>query len=350
MAVLLVGPAHADDDEKSPPPPQHTRAPRNVSLEITEPVRVIAPGEEHVEGLAQADPGRFRQEDDHWVDALGEFVWDEEEEIYWQLLDPQTLTRGRQDFVQFCASCHGLEGDGYGRSARHLRPPPRSFLQSTFKFTKVPSEYLPSDEALVHLIRSGLDGTPMLPWDVSEQRLHDIVQYIKTLSPEEEGWRDPVNEIGDVVETGEDPWVGREKEAIEQGQRMYHMVQCYSCHPAYVAPKTLNELRGLADDTEYPDDLTYSKLKTDSSYEVLGYQVAIPAPDFTWHTMRSGRTVRDIFQTIAAGIGGAGMPTWKDAMPDETLWAISYYVKHLADTYKDQPARAAFMAGLRNGS
>jgi mono/diheme cytochrome c family protein len=41
------------------------------------------------------------------------------------------------------------------------------------------------------------------------------------------------------------------------------------------------------------------------------------------------------------------MPTWKGAMPDEELWAIAHYVRSLVEVYKDKPARAAFMAGLR---
>lgn len=341
---------------KSPPTPSaedpHFRAPRNVMLEITEPVTVVSPGEDFVAGLAAADPTRFKQVDEHWVDARGEYVWDDDEEIYWQVLPTDVLTRGRQDFVQFCSSCHGLDGDGYGRSAQHLRPPPRSFHQSTFKFTKVPSEFLPNDESLVKLVKHGLDGTPMLPWAVSDERLHDIVQYIKTLSPEGTGWRDATNEIGQVIATTPDPWIGKEQEAIEAGRVSYHKNQCFSCHPAYATPAQINSMRGVPATTTYGADLTYSKLKTDSSFSVLGYRVAIPAPDFTWATIRYGRDTTEVFQTIAAGIGGAGMPTWglvngNRSVSDEEIWALSHYVRHLIDTYKDQPGRDAFMAGLR---
>jgi mono/diheme cytochrome c family protein len=345
---------HAPEHGHAAPPAlgPHARAPRHVPLEITQAVKVVSPGEEFVAQLAADNPTRFSQVDEHWVDARGEYVWDEDEEIYWQWLQPDVLTRGRQDFVQFCSSCHGLDGDGYGRSAQHLRPPPRSFQQSTFKFTKVPSEFLPNDDALVRLVRHGLDGTPMLPWDVSEQRLHDVVQYLKTLSPEDTGWRDPTNEIGEVIATTPDPWIGKEKEAIDAGRVSYHKNQCYSCHPGYARPADINAMRGVPPETSYGADLTYSKLKTDSSFTVLGYPVAIPAPDFTWHTIRYGRDTTEVFQTIAAGIGGAGMPTWglvngNRSVPDEEIWALSHYVRFLVDTYKDRPEREAFMAGLR---
>jgi mono/diheme cytochrome c family protein len=356
---VCAGPQHETPQEEhaqaeggapapdKPPISPFSRAPHGVPLQVAEAARVVSPGEEYLDALAEQQSGRFRQEDEHWVDAQGEFLWDDDEEIYWQVIPADVLTRGRQDFVQFCSSCHGLEGDGYGRSAQHLRPPPRSFKQSTFKFTKVPSEKLPNDDALVALVRHGLDGTPMYPWAISETRLHDVVQYLKSLSPEGTGWRDATNEIGAVVETGNDPWAGREAEAVAAGEIAYHRNQCYGCHPGYVTVSRLNEIRESEPGTTYGADLAYPKLKKDSSYEVLGYKVAILAPDFTWQTMRYSRDAREAFQTIAAGIGGAGMPTWKDAMPDEDIWAIAHYVRHLADTYKDKPARAAFIADLR---
>ena len=64
-----------------------------------------------------------------WIDSTGEFLFlydeHEDEVAYWQDISADTLTRGRREFVQYCSSCHGLTGDGYGRSAQHLRPPPR---------------------------------------------------------------------------------------------------------------------------------------------------------------------------------------------------------------------------------
>ena len=346
--------AAAEVDHATPQPlGPHARAPRGVVLDVTEAVKIVSPGEEFLAQLAAAQPNRFSQTDEHWVDSRGEYVWDDDEEIYWQWLQPDQLTRGRRDFVQFCSSCHGLDGDGYGRSAQHLRPPPRSFKQSTFKFTKVPSEFLPNDEALIKLVRHGLDGTPMLPWAVSEERLHDVIAYIKSLSPEDTGWRDATNEIGEVVATTPDPWIGKEQEAIEAGKVSYHKNQCWSCHPGYAKPAEINTMRGAPPETTYAADLTYSKLKRDSSFDVLGYRVAIPAPDFTWHTIRYGRDATEVFQTIAAGIGGAGMPTWgsvrgqKGAVPDEEIWALAHYIRHLIDTYKDRPEREAFMAGVR---
>jgi mono/diheme cytochrome c family protein len=354
----LTAPGDEGQEGAAPPPAgPFAHAARSAVLEITQPDKQLA-WVEDIALLAKDQPGRFHEDGEHWVDSTGEFTWDDENEVYWRTVSAATLTRGRQDFVQFCASCHGMDGDGYGRSAQGLRPPPRSFKQSTFKFTKVPGEFLPNDEALIGLVRHGLDGTPMLKWAVSDERLHDILSYVKSLSAPGEGWHDETNVIGAVVYTPDDPWQGKEKEAIEEGRKAYHVRQCYSCHPAYATPAQINEMRGSDASTTYRPDLTYSTLKKDSSFEVLGYKVAIVAPDFTWNTLRYSSTPREAFQTIAAGISGAGMPTWgrataespKGGLEEPEIWAIAHYVRSLVDTYHGKPdKRAAFMASLRDG-
>src|SRR5262249_61225137 len=40
----------------------------------------------------------------------------------------------------------------------------------------------------------------------------------------------------------------------------------------------------------------------------------------------------DLYRTIGAGIGGAAMPQWKGALPEESLWALVYYVQSLVAT------------------
>jgi mono/diheme cytochrome c family protein len=357
----LLGPSDEGHGEKKAAPgdalPAHSRAPIGVKLTVDQPDKQVA-WIKDIERKAAAEPGRFSKSEDHWVDSRGEYEWDEENECYWQNVSAETLTRGRQEYVQFCASCHGFDGDGLGRSGQSLRPPPRDFRQATFKFTKVYGD-LPNDEALIKLLAHGLDGTPMLPWSVATEpggeRVRDILAYIKSLAPAETGWHDGTLVIGDVVHTPPDPWAGKEKDAIKSGEKAYHQRQCWTCHPSYLGEKALNEARGSEAGTTYDATLTWSKLKTGSSYEVNGYKVAILAPDFTWNTLRYSSNATETFQTIAAGIPGAGMPTWghrdekdKGAVPDEEIWAIAHYVRHLVDTYKDKPReRAAFMAGVR---
>ena len=347
-----------DDVVHSPPPTPATDPSRDVSLEITEDVWLRAPGAEWFAARAEEDPGRFSfvagavDGNDAWVDSQNEYQFRmdpvEEEYAYWQFVSAERLTRGRRDYVQFCASCHGFEGDGLGRSGQHLRPPPRSFKQSNFKFTKVVAN-LPTDEALLDLVKRGLDGTPMLTWELSDEQLLDIIQYIKSLSPPEQGWRDVYVEIGDVVGTGDDPWSGRVSDARARGEQVYHdQANCHACHPGYVTSERLAEIRGDAPGTQYREDLSYPALK-ESNYHVREKQIYFLPPDFTWHQLRAGTSTKDLVETIAAGIKGTAMPQWKGALTDEDLWALAHYVEGLIVDYKDQPAaRSRFMGGLRN--
>ncbi len=358
-------PASDEDGHGSaalPPTPTHVRAPHDVVLEVTEDTWLKAPGEDWFEAQAEAQPGRFEYVEElveidgdyeaGWRDNEGEFEYrydpEEDELAYWQFVSAEQLTRGRRDYVQFCASCHGFDGAGYGRSAQHLRPPPRNFTKPAFKFSKVASSQLPSDEALVRLVKRGLDGTPMLPWALSDEQLGDIVQYVKSLSPPGRGWRDIYAEVGQIVESGDDPWAGRKAEALERGEEVYHgTARCHSCHPGYVTPARFTEITG----GEVREDFTYPLAKATDKYDVDGHPVLLLPPDFTWHDIRSGTTPLDLFETIASGIGGTAMPQWKGSLPDEDIWAMAHYVHDLIENYKDKPVeRSRFMSGLRRGN
>ena len=40
---------------------------------------------------------------------------------------------------------------------------------------------------------------------------------------------------------------------------------------------------------------------------------------------------------MAAGVGGAAMPSWKGAIPEENLWALTYYVQSLVVMHAPPP-------------
>jgi mono/diheme cytochrome c family protein len=97
---------------------------------------------------------------------------------------PETLNRGLAAYEQSCRPCHGEKGDGHGPAAVGLRPPPRDFTQGLFKFGHVPAPGLPPDEELRAIVRGGLHGTAMRPWDgLPDDELEAILQYLKTFSP-----------------------------------------------------------------------------------------------------------------------------------------------------------------------
>jgi heme/copper-type cytochrome/quinol oxidase subunit 3 len=220
-------------------------------------------------------------------------------------------TRGRAAYQQYCRPCHGENGDGLGYSSPGLRPPPRDFTQALFKFGHAPIPQLPPDSELKHIIRHGLNGTAMLPWDVSDGELDDVVQYIKTFSPD---WK--TKQQGEPIVPSPDPFgEARAAEAIAHGDKAFHeTVQCASCHEHRELKTTEYCLRGKWDDCKLP----VRELPTDLRCDPL-------------RAVYAGSELGDLYKTIAAGIPGAGMPAWKgvQGISEADLWSLAYYVRSL---------------------
>ena len=253
-----------------------------------------------------------------------------------------TLNQGYAAYMQACYACHGEKGDGRGPAAATMRPSPRDFSTAVFKFAGVSAGELPGDDDLVDLIRNGLTGTPMLPWDLPDQQRRAIVQYLKTFSPR---WaRETPGER--VLPDGADPWLGREAEAIEVGEKIYHLsgveldpatnqpkailAGCNACHPSYLSAAELTALstRVLHKPAE-PRANPHRPAFKESEYLVDDTKVGFLPTDFLFHQVKNGTAPLALFRTIAAGIGGTAMPTWKGSVKDDDLWALVHYVRHL---------------------
>jgi mono/diheme cytochrome c family protein len=274
--------------------------------------------------------------------CAGDHPFSQAELLGGRSVDAATLNHGRDEYQQYCRPCHGENGDGKGFSAWALRPPPRDFTPALFKFGHVPVGSLPPDDELARIVRLGLEGTAMRAWDVPDRELDALLQYLKTFSPR---WHD--EKPAAAIEPSPDPFgAAREKEAVALGQKLYHVkAQCMSCHPAYVTHEELWRLsdRAIGDfstemyraqpkDTEYCLEYKPGWKKLDERECILPSRV-VP-PDFLRDPLRSVHApteLSDIYRIIAAGIPGAGMPTWKGALSDEWLWALAYYVRSLHD-------------------
>lgn len=97
---------------------------------------------------------------------------------------PESLSRGRQLFVQACASCHGPMGKGDGRMVMKdtLGYPirPRDLTAGIFKGSA-------SSEDLYYRIAAGLPGSPMPGYKeaLTDEQIWDLVHYIQTLPAKE---------------------------------------------------------------------------------------------------------------------------------------------------------------------
>lgn len=284
-------------------------------------------------------------------------------------LDPESLNHGFEAFMLYCYGCHGEKGDGQGPASLGMRPPPRNFSQGLFKFPGTPAGSLPTDDALDRTLRRGLHGTPMLAWDIPEQERKYIIAYLKTLSPR---WKE--EEPGERIELSQDPWKGKDTEAIARGRRVYHVAAqdhagCSGCHAAYAPRQEISDMvkEVTGAPTEAFAEEMYRTSLRETEYPVAYDEKGEPSknhqqlpPDFLFHkaktaypigTMVDGqaytaeRQREDLYLTIGAGVGGAAMPQWKGSLPEENLWALTYYVQSLVEM-RDTPAAHALRKQL----
>jgi mono/diheme cytochrome c family protein len=241
-----------------------------------------------------------------------------------------TLNLGHDTYQLYCRACHGVNGDGRGPASSGLHPAPRDFRRGVFKFGRVRAGELPTDADLRRTIRGGLAGTAMLPWDLDDEALNAVIQYIKTFS---EVWRDADSPQDEPIVLPEDPWGESQRaKAIAAGQELYHgLAQCNTCHPSYVPYEEIRRARRAATGLE-PEDLGPAFYRPrDHADQYVDPRLRVPPPDFTWQPMRAARDLEQLYLTIAAGIGGTAMPTWDDALSARQLWALTHYVQSLIE-------------------
>ena len=267
------------------------------------------------------------------------------------------LNHGKSVYMEYCVSCHGINGDGKGVSGKGLFPAPRNFKLGLFKFGNIVAGELPHDETLHKIIRYGLKGTAMLPWDMSKQQVYNVIQYIKTFAPK--AWEGKGKKLGEKITVSKDPYsLATKTRAIEKGKEVYHgIAECQSCHRAYVSKKELNEISLKVNDeaiTDFDEDMYKIKLQ-DSEH---GYKVM--PPDFTFHELRSVGNMKeqkgikdperialnDLYLRLSSGTGGAAMPSWKGVIEDDEIWAVAYYVRHLQTYKEDQAKRKQFIDSI----
>ena len=86
-------------------------------------------------------------------------------------------------YRQYCATCHGISGDGAGSTAALLNPYPRDFRNGTFKYTSTENGAKPVLADLKRALTVGNADTAMPSFELlAEQEIDAIVEYVKYLS------------------------------------------------------------------------------------------------------------------------------------------------------------------------
>jgi cytochrome c oxidase cbb3-type subunit 2 len=182
-----------------------------------------------------------------------------------------------------------------------------------FRLTKEP---LPTDGDLLRTITRGIRGTAMPAWyDLPLNDRLAVIQYIKYVLAVDRS--DPAKPYAFFIEEPPGPplYIARPPAASEpiiaRGKEVWQIAKCWECH-GQTGKGDGEKAAGLKDD--------------------LGFSV-VPA-DLTSGQFKSGPAVADMFRTITTGLSGTPMPSYRDSLPEEDRWALSYFVLALS-AYKD---------------
>ena len=176
---------------------------------------------------------------------------------------------------------------------------PRDFRQGIFKFRSTPTGSLPTDEDLFQTISMGLHGTGMVAQDhLRETERRAVVEFLKTFS---ERFQKQTAQAS--IHIPEPP--SRSRELVEQGRKLFQEAGCFTCH-------------GIEGKGDGP---SASELKDTWGHTSL-------AADLT-HPLKRGSRSKAIYLTLATGLDGTPMPSYRDALSDDDLWALVYYVASL---------------------
>lgn len=223
----------------------------------------------------------------------------------------ELLKQGRELYVQNCAGCHGLKGDGHGPAARWLNPKPRDFRDGVYKFRSTPAGALPTDGDLMRTLTAGVIGTSMPSWHlVPDRHRYALVQYIKTFSAsfEDVSMSEPPIHLSPPPEDLMSP------QRVYEGRLVYEKMACNQCHG----------------DTGLGDGPSANALD-----DQWGFRLK-PA-NFVHGKLRGGDTPVDIYRTFTTGLNGTPMPAYRDDLTEDERWSLVAYIRALRDGADPHP-------------
>ena len=230
---------------------------------------------------------------------------------------------GKAPYDQWCAGCHGVEGDGVGYATEYMLPRPRDFTQALYQIRTTESGALPTDADMLRVIDVGMPGTAMPGWRdrLTQAERRALVDYLKTFSRffETEDAPEPLD-IGRPQGGGED--------GIAAGREVYERVECWRCHGQ----------QGRGDGSSAPD------MTDDDDDPIRPVDLTEP-----WN-FNGGGTVEDIYLRLRTGLDGTPMPSSDDLIAsgvatEEDLWNLAHYVRSLGPEKFPDPAEV-IVAGL----
>jgi len=251
-----------------------------------------------VAGLLWLDPAVAQEDDDFWGV--------EEEAAESLKLEPtkKVLVQGRRLYERRCIFCHGAKGTGDGPISRGVFPRPRDFTRGIFKIRSTPSGFPPTDDDLYETMERGLPGTMMPSFsNLDPDQLWSLVFYIKSF------YGDADAPSPETIPIPVDLRPSPTMESISRGRQLFLEIGCSQCHGTW----------GNADGPS-------SQSLTDE----WGFPIAVANLNQS-KLLRGGHTARELYRSIAAGIGGTPMASFNGAISPEDTWHVVNYLRSRMD-------------------
>ena len=220
---------------------------------------------------------------------------------------------GEKLYQEYCASCHGISGNGNGELAYLVYPKPRDFTSGKFKIKSPSPGFPPTDNDIIKTIKYGMPGTAMPSFSfLKENEIIQLVDIVKEFSTMDNRDVKPINIPKELPSTDD---------LIALGKSIYTEVGCNMCHG----------------NTGKGDGPSSQKLTDSQGYPIV-------PKDFTSGVYLGGGTNQDLYMRLVGGIDGTPMPSYGNladllGKPKEEenklAWALVYYVKSL-ETPKDK--------------
>lgn len=83
--------------------------------------------------------------------------------------------RGQKIYLEKCAACHGVNGDGQGETGKSLNPPPPDFTDQHMMKEM-------SDGEIFWKITTGRDAMPSYQKELNKDERWDLVNYLRSFS------------------------------------------------------------------------------------------------------------------------------------------------------------------------
>jgi mono/diheme cytochrome c family protein len=212
----------------------------------------------------------------------------------WATWESAGLQEGKEQYVEYCLTCHGCAGNGLGSYAGTMVVTPADFKQEPFRS-------MPDDQWYWH-VSEGVQGTLMPTWKASltEDERWKVIRYVQqtfarpVMRDPAEG--DPPAECASLTNP-----VPLTVDALDDGKRIF-IRECMVCHG--------DAGRGHG---PYAEGLQPSPPDFgDGSYGTL------QDPSYT-----DG----DYFWRISEGLPWSAMPPWKLQYSEEDRWRLVEYIR-----------------------